>query len=181
MPSSKSESHLYPIPIITTSDCEGAGQMFAVTCLVLAIPPRTADGDFELADHIFFIDYAYLTVERPSWKARSSPWLSRRFTPSAQRSRRRGNTSRHLAEFWMIEPEMAFYDLADNMDLAEEFSEVHHRLRPGTLSRRLEFFNEAFARDRARPPNLVTQSVRPRYLHRCDQDLRGREKPGSIR
>lgn len=107
-------------PLITLSDCEGGGQMFQVTTLDKANPPRNERGEI---DHSldFFGKPAYLTVSGQlnleSYACALSDVYSFGPTFRAENS----NTSRHLAEFWMIEPEMAFADLQDNMDLAESY------------------------------------------------------------
>ena len=93
-------------PLITESDCEGAGQMFQVTTLDLNQPlPRNKKGDIDYSKDFFGGATALGEIYTfgPTFRAENS------------------NTPRHLAEFWMIEPEMAFYDINDNMDLAEDF------------------------------------------------------------
>ncbi|MFQ5673838.1 MAG: asparagine--tRNA ligase [Nitrospinales bacterium] len=106
-------------PIITTSDCEGAGEMFQVTTLDLADPPR-AEGEVDYAAD-FFGQKAGLTVSGQLEGEIYALALSEVYTFGPTFRAENSNTSRHLAEFWMIEPEMAFYDLDDDMDLAEEF------------------------------------------------------------
>ncbi|MEX0712319.1 MAG: asparagine--tRNA ligase, partial [Pirellulales bacterium] len=103
----------------TASDCEGAGEMFKVTTLDLANVPKTAAG----------VDYAQDFFDRPSYLTVSGQLeaeifacaLGKVYTFGPTFRAENSNTSRHLAEFWMVEPEMAFYELADNMDLAEAF------------------------------------------------------------
>ena len=108
-------------PIITASDCEGAGAMFRVTTLDPAKPPRTPSGDVDYAQD-FFDEPAYLTVSRANSKARSyATALGKIYTFGPTFRAENSNTTRHLAEFWMVEPEMAFYELTDNMALAERF------------------------------------------------------------
>jgi asparaginyl-tRNA synthetase len=107
-------------PIITASDCEGAGEQFTVTTFDLADPPRTDDGqvDFE-AD--FFARHTYLTV---SGQLEVEPYccsLGDVYTFGPTFRAENSNTPRHLAEFWMVEPEMAFCDLARDADIAEAF------------------------------------------------------------
>jgi asparaginyl-tRNA synthetase len=110
--------HLHT-PIITTSDCEGAGEMFQVTTLDLAQPP-TCDGKVDY-DQDFFGERTALTVSGQLEGEIYALALSEIYTFGPTFRAENSNTSRHLAEFWMVEPEMAFYDLDDNMDLAEEF------------------------------------------------------------
>lgn len=107
-------------PIITASDCEGAGAMFQVTTLNLEKPPITKEGPVDYAQD-FFGKPAYLTVSGQLNGETYACALSDVYTFGPTFRAENSNTSRHLAEFWMIEPEMAFADLADNMDCAENF------------------------------------------------------------
>lgn len=106
-------------PIITGSDCEGAGEMFQVTTLPLSKIPVTETGtvDFE---QDFFEKPTHLTVSGQLNAELAAMGLSDVYTFGPTFRAENSNTSRHLAEFWMIEPEMAFYDLEDNMQLAED-------------------------------------------------------------
>jgi asparaginyl-tRNA synthetase len=106
-------------PIITSSDCEGAGQLFRVTTLDLANPPRQ-DGGIDFTKD-FFGRPTYLTVSGQLQVEAYACALGKVYTFGPTFRAENSNTSRHLAEFWMIEPEMAFYDLQDNMALAEDF------------------------------------------------------------
>jgi len=106
-------------PIITASDCEGAGQLFRVSTLDAANPPRNASGvDFE---QDFFGRQTYLTVSGQLNVESYCLALSKVYTFGPTFRAEDSNTSRHLAEFWMIEPEVAFADLSANADLAEDF------------------------------------------------------------
>ncbi len=105
-------------PIITTSDCEGAGQMFQVTTLNLEEVAKTGKIDY---NQDFFGKKAFLTVSGQLEVENFAQALSKVYTFGPTFRAENSNTSRHLAEFWMIEPEMAFYELNDNMDLAEKF------------------------------------------------------------
>ena len=107
-------------PIITASDCEGAGQMFRVSTLDAANPPRCEDGSVDFSQD-FFARQAYLTVSGQLAGETMALALSDIYTFGPTFRAENSNTTRHLAEFWMVEPEMAFYDLRDNMDLAEDF------------------------------------------------------------
>ncbi|MCH9625943.1 MAG: Asparagine--tRNA ligase [Chlamydiales bacterium] len=107
-------------PIITSSDCEGAGQMFQVTTLDKANPPRDELGAIDHSQD-FFGKEAYLTVSGQLNGEIYALALSDIYTFGPTFRAENSHTSRHLAEFWMIEPEMAFADLNDDMDLAEEF------------------------------------------------------------
>lgn len=107
-------------PIITGSDAEGAGETFRVTTLPFDNPPRTEEGTIDYKKD-FFEKEANLTVSGQLEGELAALALSNIYTFGPTFRAENSNTSRHLAEFWMIEPEMAFYDLQDNMDLAEEF------------------------------------------------------------
>lgn len=107
-------------PLITASDAEGAGQMFQVTTLDLKNPPRTEDGDIDY-DKDFFGTETNLTVSGQLEGELAAMALGEIYTFGPTFRAENSNTPRHLAEFWMIEPEMAFYEIEDNMDLAEEF------------------------------------------------------------
>jgi asparaginyl-tRNA synthetase len=128
-------------PIITTSDCEGAGQMFGVTTLNLKQPPRIADGSVDWQQD-FFGRPAYLTVSGQLEGEIFALAFSKIYTFGPTFRAENSNTPRHLAEFWMIEPEMAFYELADNMRLAEEFLKYTIRYVLDHCREDLEFFNE---------------------------------------
>jgi len=106
-------------PIITASDCEGAGQMFRVSTLDPAKPPRK-DGAVDYAQD-FFARPTFLTVSGQLEAEIFACSLGKVYTFGPTFRAENSNTSRHLAEFWMVEPEMAFYELTDNMDLAEAF------------------------------------------------------------
>jgi asparaginyl-tRNA synthetase len=106
-------------PIVTASDCEGAGEMFKVTTLNLADIPRQ-NGTVDYTKD-FFHRPAYLTVSGQLQAEVFACSLGKVYTFGPTFRAENSNTSRHLAEFWMVEPEMAFYELTDNMDLAEAF------------------------------------------------------------
>ena len=107
-------------PIITASDCEGAGAMFQVTTLNLNDLPKTEDGTPDYSQD-FFGKPTALTVSGQLEGELGATSLGAIYTFGPTFRAENSNTPRHLAEFWMIEPEMAFYDIKDNMDLAEEF------------------------------------------------------------
>jgi asparaginyl-tRNA synthetase len=107
-------------PIITASDCEGAGEMFRVSTIDPASPPRTADGKVDYAQD-FFGKPAYLTVSGQLEGEIYATALGKIYTFGPTFRAENSNTSRHLAEFWMVEPEAAFFELDDNMALAERF------------------------------------------------------------
>ncbi|QEH39845.1 asparagine--tRNA ligase [Chitinophaga sp. XS-30] len=107
-------------PIITASDAEGAGEMFRVTTLDLKNPPRNAEGEIDFKED-FFGRSTNLTVSGQLEGELGAMAFGEIYTFGPTFRAENSNTARHLAEFWMIEPEMAFYDLNDNMDLAEKF------------------------------------------------------------
>ncbi|HEY5657012.1 MAG TPA: asparagine--tRNA ligase [Myxococcota bacterium] len=126
-------------PIITASDAEGAGELFRVTTLDAANPPRTDGGavDFE---RDFFGREAYLTVSGQLQAEIGALALSNVYTFGPTFRAENSNTSRHLAEFWMVEPEMAFCDLTGNMDLAEAFLKALFRAVLERCPDDMEFF-----------------------------------------
>lgn len=107
-------------PIITTADCEGAGAQFLVTTLDPNAPPRHPDGTVDFSKD-FFRKAAYLTVSGQLSAEAFASSLSDVYTFGPTFRAENSNTSRHLAEFWMVEPEMAFADLHDNMECAESY------------------------------------------------------------
>ncbi|MCP5129079.1 MAG: asparagine--tRNA ligase [Pseudomonadales bacterium] len=106
-------------PIITGSDCEGAGELFRVSTLDLANPPRTAGGSVDFSQD-FFGQEAFLTVSGQLEVESYCLAMSKVYTFGPTFRAENSNTSRHLAEFWMVEPEIAFADLHDDADLAED-------------------------------------------------------------
>ena len=106
-------------PIITASDAEGAGELFRVSVLDPKNPPLTEDGDVDFKND-FFGKQTNLTVSGQLEAELAALAMSEVYTFGPTFRAENSNTTRHLAEFWMIEPEMAFYDINDDMDLAEE-------------------------------------------------------------
>ena len=127
-------------PIITTSDCEGAGEMFQVTTLDLANPPKM-EGNIDYTQD-FFGEKTSLTVSGQLEGEIYALALSEIYTFGPTFRAENSNTSRHLSEFWMVEPEMAFYDLDDDMDLAEEFIKYLLVDVLENCSKDMEFFNQ---------------------------------------
>jgi asparaginyl-tRNA synthetase len=127
-------------PVITSSDAEGAGEMFRVTSLDLNNLPKTEDGAIDHKED-FFGKSTNLTVSGQLEGELAAMAFSDIYTFGPTFRAENSNTARHLAEFWMIEPEMAFYDLNDNMDLAEEM--LQYLIRHALLNNRddLEFLN----------------------------------------
>ncbi len=116
----KNGFYYFHAPIITGSDAEGAGEMFRVSTLDPKTPPLTENGDVNYKED-FFGKETNLTVSGQLEAEAYAMGLGKVYTFGPTFRAENSNTSRHLAEFWMIEPEMAFYDLKDNMDLAEDF------------------------------------------------------------
>jgi len=127
-------------PIITGSDAEGAGEMFHVTTLDLAKVPVNEDGLVDYSDD-FFGKPANLTVSGQLEGELGALAIGDIYTFGPTFRAENSNTPRHLAEFWMIEPEMAFYDLTDNMDLAEDFVKYLIRYALDNCREDLEFLN----------------------------------------
>jgi len=150
-------------PIITASDCEGAGQLFRVSTLDAANPPRNASGvDFE---QDFFGRQTYLTVSGQLNVESYCLALSKVYTFGPTFRAEDSNTSRHLAEFWMIEPEVAFADLSANADLAEDFLKTVFKDVLAERADDMAFFVERIDKDAiARLEHLIrTPFVRMDY------------------
>jgi asparaginyl-tRNA synthetase len=111
--------HWINTPIITGSDCEGAGELFRVSTLDYSNLPRTAAGEVDFSQD-FFAGDAFLTVSGQLAVESYCLAMSKVYTFGPTFRAENSNTSRHLAEFWMVEPEIAFADLNDNADLAED-------------------------------------------------------------
>ncbi|MFT3826275.1 MAG: asparagine--tRNA ligase [Chitinophagaceae bacterium] len=152
-------------PIITASDAEGAGEMFKVTTLPFdKVPdalPRTEDGAVDFSED-FFGRAANLTVSGQLEGELAAMAFSEIYTFGPTFRAENSNTARHLAEFWMIEPEMAFYDLEDNMNLAEEFIQYliryvmeHNREDLEFLAQRLAEEEKALPQDKRSEMGLM--------------------------
>jgi asparaginyl-tRNA synthetase len=128
-------------PIITRSDCEGAGELFTVTSLNLNEVPRTKDEKVDYSKD-FFGGQAYLTVSGQLEAEVMAMAFSNVYTFGPTFRAENSNTSRHLAEFWMVEPEMAFCDLEGDMDLAEAFLKHIFKYVLETCPEDMEFFNQ---------------------------------------
>ena len=130
-------------PLITASDCEGAGAMFQVTTLPLNDLPKTEDGAVDYSKD-FFGKPTALTVSGQLEGELGATALGAIYTFGPTFRAENSNTPRHLSEFWMIEPEMAFYDITDNMDLAEEFVKYCIRYALDHCRDDIEFLAEHF-------------------------------------
>ena len=128
-------------PLITASDCEGAGAMFNVSTLDMNNPPRTEEGAVDYTQD-FFGKPCSLTVSGQLEGELGALALGQIYTFGPTFRAENSNTPRHLAEFWMIEPEMAFYELQDDMDLAEDFLKYLIRYAMENCREDLEFMNK---------------------------------------
>ena len=133
-------------PIITGSDAEGAGQMFRVTTLPDDHPPRTESGAVDYSED-FFGKQTNLTVSGQLEGEIAALALGKIYTFGPTFRAENSNTARHLAEFWMIEPEVAFNDLQDNMELAEDFLKYLVRYALEKCADDLQFLNEQYDKE----------------------------------
>ena len=149
-------------PVITASDAEGAGEMFKVTTLPMdGSAPRNEDGSINYKED-FFGRGTNLTVSGQLEGELAAMAFSEIYTFGPTFRAENSNTTRHLAEFWMIEPEMAFYDLEDNANLAEEFIKyviqyvtVHNAEDLAFLAARLEEEEKSLPQDKRSPMSLM--------------------------
>jgi len=156
-------------PIITGSDAEGAGEMFHVTTMDLKKMPRNEDGSIDFRND-FFGRETNLTVSGQLEGELGALSLGDIYTFGPTFRAENSNTPRHLAEFWMIEPEMAFYDLNDNMDLAEEFVKYLIKYALENCHEDLEFLNNMIDKDLLERLNFVLKNdfVRISYTEAVD-------------
>lgn len=133
-------------PLITASDCEGAGAMFQVTTLDVENPPRNEEGKVDYTQD-FFGKTTALTVSGQLEGELGATALGAIYTFGPTFRAENSNTPRHLAEFWMIEPEVAFYDIADNMQLAEDFIKYCITYALDNCRDDIEFLNEMYDKD----------------------------------
>ncbi len=138
-------------PIITASDAEGAGEMFRVTTLPFDKTPRKGDGTVNF-DEDFFGKSTNLTVSGQLEGELGAMAFSDIYTFGPTFRAENSNTTRHLAEFWMIEPEMAFYDIEDNMNLAEEFIRYIIKYAMDNNREDLEFLAQRLAEEEKQLP-----------------------------
>jgi asparaginyl-tRNA synthetase len=156
-------------PIVTGSDAEGAGEMFHVTTLDLKNMPRNEDGSIDFRND-FFGRETNLTVSGQLEGELGALSMGDIYTFGPTFRAENSNTPRHLAEFWMIEPEMAFYDLNDNMDLAEEFVKFLIKYALDNCSEDLEFLNNMIDKGLLERLNFVLKNdfVRISYTGAVD-------------
>lgn len=133
--------HWVNTPIVTGSDCEGAGELFRVSTLDMANLPRTPDGKVDHS-HDFFGGDAFLTVSGQLNVEAYCLAMSKVYTFGPTFRAENSNTSRHLAEFWMVEPEIAFADLNDDADLAEDMLKYAIKTVLDRCEDDMAFFNQ---------------------------------------
>ena len=144
-------------PIITGSDAEGAGALFRVSILDPKNPPLKTDGSVDFTED-FFGKETKLTVSGQLEAELGALALSQVYTFGPTFRAENSNTPRHLAEFWMIEPEMAFYDITDNMDLAEDFLKYLIRYALENCLDDLEFLNKMYDAELIERLKFVTEN-----------------------
>ena len=164
-------------PLITASDCEGAGAMFQVTTMDLNNVPKTETGEVDFSND-FFGRQTALTVSGQLEGELGAMALGQIYTFGPTFRAENSNTPRHLAEFWMIEPEMAFYEIEDNMDLAEDFIKYCVKYALENCMDDLKFLNDMFDKELiSRLESVVnTEFVRLAYTEGIDILLKSGEK-----
>ncbi len=138
--------YYFHTPLITASDCEGAGAQFQVTTLDLEDLPRDKEGKVDYSED-FFGKHASLTVSGQLEGELGATALGCIYTFGPSFRAENSNTPRHLSEFWMIEPEMAFYEIEENMDLAEEFIKYCIKYALEHCADDIEFLAERFDKE----------------------------------
>ena len=164
-------------PLITASDCEGAGAMFQVTTMDLNNIPKTEGGEVDFSND-FFGRQTALTVSGQLEGELGAMALGQIYTFGPTFRAENSNTPRHLAEFWMVEPEMAFYEIADNMDLAEDFIKYCVKYALDNCMDDLKFLNDMFDKELiSRLESVIsTEFVRLTYTEGVDILLKSGEK-----
>ena len=147
-------------PLITASDCEGAGAMFQVTTMDLNNLPRLEDGKVDFSAD-FFGKPTALTVSGQLEGELGATALGAIYTFGPTFRAENSNTPRHLAEFWMIEPEVAFFDITDNMDLAEDFIKYCVRYALDHCKDDLEFLQQMYDKDLI---NRLEESIKESFV-----------------
>lgn len=157
-------------PIITGSDCEGAGAMFHVTTMDLNNVPKTPEGLVDFKKD-FFGKETNLTVSGQLEGELGAMALSLVYTFGPTFRAENSNTPRHLAEFWMIEPEMAFYDIDDNMDLAEDFVKYLIQYALVNCADDLEFLNNMYDKELIDRLKTITDNTFERITYTYAVDI----------
>ena len=150
--------HYVHTPIITGSDAEGAGEMFRVSTIDPKNPPLNEEGNVNYKED-FFGKETHLTVSGQLEAETYAMGLGEVYTFGPTFRAENSNTTRHLAEFWMIEPEMAFYDLIDNMDLAEKFIKSVLRYVLVHCKEDLDFLDERFSKEEQSKPQAQRSAM----------------------
>lgn len=138
-------------PIITASDAEGAGETFTVSNLDIQNPPKNEEGEIDYKED-FFGKKTNLTVSGQLEAEAAAMGLGKVYTFGPTFRAENSNTTRHLAEFWMIEPEVAFNDLDDNMDLAEDFMKYVIQYALDNCKDDIAFLDERFNKEQSQKP-----------------------------
>ncbi len=156
-------------PIITASDAEGAGAMFTVTTMDLNNVPKNANGEVDYTQD-FFGKHTCLTVSGQLEGELGALALGKIYTFGPTFRAENSNTPRHLAEFWMIEPEVAFFDIVDNMDMAEDFIKFLVRFALENNMDDLQFLNDMFDKELIERLHFVVDNkfVRLTYTEAID-------------
>ena len=164
-------------PLITASDCEGAGAMFQVTTMDLNNIPKTEAGEVDFSND-FFGRQTALTVSGQLEGELGAMALGQIYTFGPTFRAENSNTPRHLAEFWMVEPEMAFFEIEDNMDLAEDFIKYCVKYALDNCMDDLKFLNDMFDKELiSRLESVIsTEFVRLSYTDGIDILLKSGEK-----
>ena len=164
-------------PLITASDCEGAGAMLQVTTMDLNNIPKTETGEVDFSND-FFGRQTALTVSGQLEGELGAMALGQIYTFGPTFRAENSNTPRHLAEFWMVEPEMAFYEIQDNMDLAEDFIKYCVKYALDNCMDDLKFLNDMFDKELiSRLESVIsTEFVRLTYTEGVDILLKSGEK-----
>ena len=164
-------------PLITASDCEGAGAMFQVTTMDLNNIPKTETGEVDFSND-FFGRQTALTVSGQLEGELGAMALGQIYTFGPTFRAENSNTPRHLAEFWMVEPEMAFFEIEDNMDLAEDFIKYCVKYALDNCMDDLKFLNDMFDKELiSRLESVIsTEFVRLSYTDGIDILLKSGEK-----
>ena len=164
-------------PLITASDCEGAGAMFQVTTMDLNNIPKTETGEVDFSND-FFGRQTALTVSGQLEGELGAMALGQIYTFGPTFRAENSNTPRHLAEFWMVEPEMAFFEIEDNMDLAEDFIKYCVKYALDNCMDDLKFLNDMFDKELiSRLESVIsTEFVRLSYTEGVDILLKSGEK-----
>lgn len=149
--------YYFHTPIITASDAEGAGSMFEVSTLDIENPPRTKENKVDFSED-FFGRQTNLTVSGQLEGELGAMALGAIYTFGPTFRAENSNTPRHLAEFWMIEPEMAFYDINDNMDLAEDFLKYLIRYMLEHCKEDIEFLAKMYDKELVDRLNFVIEN-----------------------